>query len=44
MKDLIVTLALLMLGIFLAGLILSETGLLGAAKGLFLNQVQYLTQ
>lgn len=44
MKDLIVTIALLILGVIIAGLILSQTGLLGAARDLFLRQISAFAQ
>ncbi len=44
MKDLLVAVALLVLGVIIARLILSPEGLMGAAGGLFTRQIQYLAQ
>ncbi len=44
MKDLVVVIALLVLGVILARLILSPEGLMGAARSLFTNQIQFLAQ
>ena len=42
MKELIVVIGLVLLGVIIAALILSGDGLMGVAKDLFVNQVQYL--
>ena len=42
MKELLVTIGLLILGVIIASLILSDGGVMGAVKDLFINQVQFL--
>jgi len=44
MKELIITIGLVILGVIIASLILSDTGLIGSTKDLFVNQIQYLSQ
>ena len=44
MKDILVAVALLFLGIIIARLILSDTGLMGASRDLFESSVKALTQ
>ena len=41
-KELLVTIGLLILGVIIASLILSDGGVMGAVKDLFINQVQLL--
>lgn len=44
MKEILVTIALLILGIIIARMILSPDGLLGAASGLFQRQLVFLAE
>ena len=44
MKDLLVSVALLILAVIIARLILSSEGLMGAAKDLFTGQIRFLSQ
>ena len=41
-KELLVTIGLVILGVVIASLILSDGGVMGAVKDLFINQVQFL--
>ena len=41
-KELLVTIGLVMLGAVIAMLILSNTGIMGAVKDLFINQITFI--